>query len=221
MSLLNLSDLEKEKQLTILIFLLLLVTPFFVWYLTSLSLAQKEYYASTISESCLNIQKLANEQEQNRIIIGKFQNKDPLYLQKQIEPLLLLQKEAKELESDPIFNSLPVTKDQKNRLVFLSSTENRFSFAEGKVLQNQMMRETIESQNKAVELDQKDLEKILLLLEGSNIPQDNSTEQILEKRPLLLTESAELERKKKGEREVWLFKTKLIKRTFGTQSEAK
>lgn len=221
MSLLNLSDLEKEKQLTILIFLLLLVTPFFVWYLTSLSLAQKEYYASNISESCITIQKLANEQEQNRTIIGKFQNKDPLYLQKQIEPLLLLQKEAKELESDPIFNSLPVTKDQKNRMVFLSSSENRFSFVEGKVLQNQMMRETIESQNKAVELDQKDLEKILILLEGSNIPQDSLTQQILEKRPLLLTESAELERKKKGEREVWLFKTKLIKRTFGTPSEAK
>lgn len=215
------TKLTQEKKLCIIACSIIFMLPFIVWYTTSLSLSQKILDAETIQESCIGLRTLAKEQEQNRTLLNQFQNKEPLYLQRHIESLVPLKKELQELEKDPINSCLPQSREQKNRINFLCSTDSRFSFIEGKVLHTPTMKETLEVQNKTVELDQKDLERVLLLLEGSTIPQEAPLQQILDKRPLLIIETAELERKNRLNHDVWLFKVKLLKRIFGTSLEKK
>lgn len=214
MTLLYHERLLRERLICLFTLLLLLLLPFLVWYLTSHSLSQKDGQVRAIQERILVLQKLASEQEQNRTLIKQFQNREPLYLQKQVEPLLLLQQEKYGLENDPLLTCLPQPKEKRERLAFLQSKDNRFSFMEGKVLHTNLFKETIEVQNRPVELDSADLERVLTLLESTSIPEDKEVQQIVQKRPLLIMESAEMERKNKAGRDVWLLKTKLIKRTF-------
>jgi hypothetical protein len=212
--------LQEERRTIFLLLLLITLFPFLIWYYTSSEYDETLSAYDEIHATCLSLQKIASGQMQNRNLITRYQNKDSLFLQRQVEPFVLLTKEFKERESDSFSSCLPITQEKKDRMHFLQSGSNSFSFIEGKVQQSKQLKETLEVQTKPVEMDESDLETILQRLEKETST-DAKTEEILENRPLFLIETAELERKKKFDRELWLVKFKLLKREFGQGSTKK
>ena len=219
-SLMHLS-LVKERSYVRTFFLVALVLPLFFLYFSSSHYQETVQAAKDIHTNCASLQKIAAAQEQNRTIISLFHNKDPLYLQKYVETFTLLSSELQEKDNDVQSSCLPLSKEKKDRRLFLSGSENKLSFFEGKVQQTPHVKETIEVQTKSVEMDSDDLAKVLALLEGTSSSQDEKLFSALQQRPLILTETAELERKKRPDREVWGVKFKLLKREFLQAGEVK
>jgi len=207
--------LLKERRTLFLLLLLLTFFPFGVWYYSSWRLEETRQALEEIRRASLSLRTIASGQMLNRTLITHFRQRDPLFLQKYVEPYALLQKEIHERENDAFGKNLPIPQEKKERMRFLLSGENSFSFLEGKVQQSKQLKETLEIQTKPVEMDSSDLKAILQTLEGKEeAPSEEAMKEILEKRPLFLMEWAELERKKRFDREVWQVKVRLLKREF-------
>lgn len=216
------NTLLKERRTILLLLLLTTIFPFSVWYYTSWQYEETKRALDEIHSTCLSLRKIASGQMLNRTLMSHFLHRDPLFLQKYVEPYGLLKQEVEERENDAFGTYLPIPQEKKERMRFLLSKENSFSFVEGKVQQSRLLKETLEIQTKAVELDNHDLNTLLQRLEGVEEEiSDPDTKEILKKRPLFLIESMELERKKKFDREVWLAKFRVLKREFGLSGTSK
>jgi hypothetical protein len=135
----------------------------------------------------------------------KYRGTDPLYLNKRLEPLPLLEEETIALhdliQHEP---SLP-NKEVLQRYEFLQSEENRLSFAEGVVQGHGDLRETVERLSHPVEIHGGDLQMILQLIEGE------------ENRPHLLVTDFRLDKKRVATGgEVFLLDIKLLKREYSS-----
>lgn len=212
MTLLTCTKLSKERRIIGLGLLSCIALPFFIWNVTAWKYQETFDTTAKIQESCYALQKTAEAQSNNRQLLAQLRNKESLFLQHHIEPYPLLQQELKERKSDIFSMCLPLPRDKKDRLHFISSGENKLSFYEGKVQQSSLLKETLEIQTKSVEMDSTDLEHLLLLLEGSGEGQAETIQEKIKKRPLLLIESAELERKNRADRDVWAVKLRILKR---------
>jgi hypothetical protein len=215
MKLLTHKTLLKERRTVVLLLLLLAFFPFFLWYYSSWRCDETRQALEEIRHSSLALRTIASGQMMNRTLMAHFRQRDPLFLQKYVETYALLKREIHERENDAFGTYLPIPHEKKERMRFLLSGENSFSFLEGKVQQSKQLKETLEIQTKPVEMDTYDLETVLQALEGKEESvHDEAIQEMLEKRPLFLMESAELERKKRFDREVWQVKLRLIKREF-------
>lgn len=143
----------------------------------------------------------------NREIIYQFQNADPLYLNKTVEGYRPLQKEHKTLQELQQYGGFPDAPIQERRYRFLSSGENIANFTESAATISPLLKETIETQNKPIELDTKDLISILGYIEG------NSVDSPLKRAQFIVLEGS-LDRKKGYDHEVWGLNLKILKRLY-------
>jgi hypothetical protein len=152
------------------------------------------------------IQRKSALQEPNRALIQKFRTKDPLFLHKTLEPLSFLAPETRIIQARLARNSLPEDNVLEKRVHTLT-TENSLCFVEGSTEVAASWKETIENQNKAVEVDNDDLSRILTILEPQEGQEDPS-------KPHLLISEARLERRKGLFQETWGLMLKVIRREY-------
>lgn len=126
-------------------------------------------------------EKIAFERKSRRErFIQRYSHSDPYFLDQQIEAFPLLQTEKERLQSLLHHPAFPQSEILRERLQFL--TDNRLSFAEENIRTSSQMKEIEEKQRRSVQMDQKDLQKILSLIEdvpvGPYLP-SNTSPQIL------------------------------------------
>ena len=161
------------------------------------------------------IQEKASIQEKreatNRTIRANFKEPDHFYIDKNLETLIFLEPEIDVLQKIVQQKNFPDDEAIKKRLEFLTSNGNTLSFAEGVVQRLGPIQETIETQAHPVEVDLKDISKILARIEGI----DFRGEKPAEGRPQLLILDFKIEKKKSNDKnEVFLLNMKLLKREF-------
>jgi hypothetical protein len=145
-------------------------------------------------------------QEGNRQILLRFQKKDPLFLHRRLEPLSLLPSETSILRARLSRSALPDDTHLEKRLSLLSS-ENAFCFVEGSTEVTSSYKETVENQNKIVEVENADLLKVFNILDST---EDSPDPQ----QPHLIISEARLERKKGLFQETWSLMLKVIRREY-------
>lgn len=148
----------------------------------------------------------------------QYEGADHYYVAHQLEPLPLLVRETAALhtliEHEP---SLP-NKEVVRRFEMLRGGGNQLRFTESSVHTSAGLRETVESLNRPVEIDQDDLNHLLALIEGTPLGDCNPPAA----RPHLLVTDLSLTRKQlEGGNEVFLFDVKLLKREYLKETGAK
>lgn len=112
-----------------------------------------------------------------------YSNSDPYFLDRQIEPFVFLEKEKERLEFLLCHPALPQKEAIQSRLAFLKSADNRLSFREENIRTTSQIKETEEKQRHPVQLDKKDLEKLLSRIEncpiGSFLPAEQSPQLLV------------------------------------------
>jgi hypothetical protein len=159
-------------------------------------------------------QRIISQQQRgmsNRITRVKYADTDHYYIARYVEPFSLLRQEIAALhalvEHEP---SLP-DKEVICRYEMLTGGSNQLSFTESSVHTAVDMRETVETLNHPVEIDQNDLVNLLALIEGVEIGEARSQAA----RPHLLIADFSLTRKGAGDaNELFLLDMKLLKREY-------
>lgn len=147
-------------------------------------------------------------QVSNRQVIHQFQVKDPFYLTKVVELYQPLEREREVLKQLQSYGNFPDTGVQERRYKHISQGENTFHFVESAATVTPLLKETLETQNRPVELDGKDLSKVLAVIEESQGRLEELT------RPQLLVLDGSLERRRGYDQEVWVLSLKLLKRIY-------
>ena len=151
------------------------------------------------------IQKKSSTQESNRLLIQRYRHKDPLYLHRKIEPLPLLSSETSILKARLARSVLPDDNVLEKRLNSLTS-DNNLCFVEGTTEVSPVMKETMENQNKPVEVDSTDLATIFTLLDD----QEENDDQ----KPHLIIAEAKIDRRKGLFQQTWSLMLKIIRREY-------
>ena len=143
----------------------------------------------------------------NEAIFSQIKESDPKYLQKELETLPLLESEFKRLETILVHHKENPTLNQ--RLTFLKSRQNQFTFKEVQRRTGEDFQEVELTLDHSVEVDDEDLKKTLASLEGiplSSYPTKQGRPQILIREFDLTKEINNL-----GE-EIFLIQCNLLKR---------
>lgn len=150
------------------------------------------------------------KQAQNRSVQNYFADADHFYIDKHLETLSFLEPELDQLQL-LLDGSLPVADSIRKRHEQLSGPLNALSFVEGQVHSFASFQETIESLAHPVEVNVQDLQKILTLIEGTEV----GPYKPIESRPQLIITDFKLERKEViPQHETYQLQLKLLKREY-------
>ncbi len=148
----------------------------FIEYTNVSDLEERFYHACKKGKTAL---KRKSEKER---LMKRYANTNPYFLDEQIESLSFLQKEQKELETLSQHPALAEKRGVESRLNFLKSSSNRLAFTEEAIRTSASMKETEEKQKHPVQMDEKDVKKLLALMEDVTIdsfPSPNHRPQIV------------------------------------------
>lgn len=151
-------------------------------------------------------------QSVNRTLRAHFKEADHFYIDKNLETLLFLEPEIETLQKITSAKNFPDDEMIKKRLEFLSGPANHLNFTEGVVASFGTFQETTETLTHPLEVNLKDLHKILARVEGVSVGDEIAPPG----RPQLIILDFRLDKKKTGEEknEVFLLNMKLLKREF-------
>ncbi len=173
---------------------------------TQSSIASAEIDRESLLAIGEQLHKKSGAHERNRQIILRFRGKDPLFLHRRLEPMPFLASETSILRSRLSRSALPEDAQLDKRLHALS-TENALSFVEGSTDVAANYKETIENQNKSVELETQDLINVLTSLDTPDEQEDPMT-------PHMIISEVRIERKKGFFQETWGLILKVIRREY-------
>lgn len=149
----------------------------------------------------------------NRQVLEFYEDADPLYLHKHLEPLRFLEEEVEQLKAILALDTVGVNEAFQNRLEFLSN-ENRLDFGEGETRSLANVKETTHTSTRPIEVGQGDILKLLAYIEG--VPIDDH--EAPSGRPQLLITEWKVNRKKGvGDNEVFALTMRIIRREFTAQ----
>ena len=147
----------------------------------------------------------------NQTLRAHYKEVDPFYIDKYLETLVFLEPEVDALQKISQAKNFSDDEAIKNRLDFLTGSGNHLNFTEGVVQRYGTFQETTETLSHPLEVNLKDLHRILSRIEGVRVGE----EEPLQGRPQLLILDFSLDKKKSGEKsEVFLLNMKLLKREF-------
>lgn len=171
-------------------------------------LNKKKELASTRSH-LENVERLSliskKKQAGNEIIRKIFTGADHYYIDHHLETLSFLQKEKNDLEKILSSNAFPGDEKIISRYYFLTGEGNRLVFRESGIETGEGIEETLETLAHSIEVDIKDLKKILHLVEGKDLS--------LHPPQMLITDFS-IRRKVPVESEIFELDMKLVKREF-------
>lgn len=150
-----------------------------------------------------------SKQMVNLSVIENFRNGDRFYIDKNIEPIPLLQPELEVLKNISKQSNFIENESVKNRLDFLQS-KNKIKFAEGSVQTYPLFSETLETLDQPIQVNVDDLTHILSMIEG--VPIDTHTP--ITNPPQLIITDFKIEKKEDSGNETYLLNLKLLKREF-------
>lgn len=184
-----------------------LLLPIVVAYIYTQSLITNAHDTfQEFQRSELQIQQKIGQQKQNKAIIHKYAHKDPLFLHKNIESLPFLQTEIQALKKQLGVSCTPDDVALQRRLQTLLQTDNKCTFLETSTENGSFYKQIIETQNKAIEIDNADLETILQIIETEDETQ--------KEKPHLLVLEARLDRKKNLLSDSWSLFLKILRREY-------
>lgn len=189
----------------------------FLFVLFLLSSKQAELTELQTMVENIQYQALVKEKKQamNVAVRQHFREADHFYIDKQLETLTFLEPELEMLQKVSGDKGFADDERIKKRIEFLTGTgtgpTNQMIFSEGVVQSYPLFQETVETLVHPVEINAKDLQKILARIEGVEMggfsPGPN--------RPQLIVTELKLDRKKITEgNEVFQLNLKLVKREF-------
>lgn len=147
----------------------------------------------------------------NQRVRQKFAEADRFYLNKQVEPLALLEEEKALLTQTLEAQGIASQDSVEQRLLQLSE-ENQIVFTEGSRVQDTHLQEVIESFQRPVEMSAQDLIHLLKLVEGSA----DLSEELEKQRPQLIITDLRLDKRSSlSGSETFFVHLKLLKREFG------
>lgn len=143
--------------------------------------------------------------------LNHYSQADPYFIDQQIESLSFLEKEQKEIRALIKHPAMLKTNPFLERLQFLVSEENKLSFAEQNIRSSSQIKETEEKQQRAIQVDEEDLKRILSAIEG--VPVEGYSP--FSHSPQLLIQNFQLRKHTTAiETEVFLLEMSLVKREF-------
>lgn len=151
------------------------------------------------------------KQALNLAVRQHFRESDHFYVDKYLETLVFLEPETEALQKIVQDKNFANDERVKKRIEFLTGDANAFTFSEGVVQSFPFFQETAETLIHPVEVNAKDIQKILSKIEGVKIGDFSSGPH----RPQLFITEFKLDKKKVADNnEVFLLNLKLIKREF-------
>ncbi len=205
--------LDKIPQSRILVYLGILgIIPVIVVFM---SFWQKSSELELVDERIERIQSKAvirdTKQAINMAVIEHYRKSDNFYIDKYLEKLQFLEPEVEGLQR--IINNKKFADDEeaRKRYEFLVGPNNALMYSEGAVLRYPLFREIVETQVRPVEVDKRDIQRILSLIEG--VPIGGNT--VPPNHPQLIILEFRLDKKTVSEdNEVYLLNTRLLKREY-------
>lgn len=151
-------------------------------------------------------------QSLNQTLRTHFKDADHFYIDKYLETLVFLEPEIETLQKITQSKNFPDDEGIKKRLEFLTGPANHLSFTEGVVQSYGTFQETTETLSHPLEVNIKDLYKILSRIEGIKVGDENPPPS----RPQLIILDFRLDKKKGSDNqsEAFLLNMKLLKREF-------
>lgn len=177
--------------------------------------AKKELQTSLLyelSSSCLETETRNQKELHNRLTRSAFQNqnKDPMYLNKEVESIALLTNEREQIQKVATCGFNPDEENLRRRLTFLTGGENALSFTQHPEKRYASFHETLFTLARPVDVDTSDIRKILSKIEGVEI----GDEKVNNLRPQLIITEFRIEKKPSPLNEVFSLNLKLIKREY-------
>lgn len=169
-----------------------------------------------LEDKMLTVQEEAfvkeKRQSLNQTLSNHYKEADHFYIDKHLETLTFLEPEIDALQTIAQNKNFPEDESFKRRLEFLTGPANHLRFTEGVVGKYGTFQETTETLSHPLEVNIRDLHKILARIEGVKIGEESPPPG----RPQLIILDFHLEKKKGGEgkSEVFLLNMKLLKREF-------
>ncbi len=202
--------INKKRFINYLLVLGLLPS-FFLYFSQKQKLSEVKRVEKAFTSLEKDLELLERKQAFNKRVQNYYRSSDRFYLNKRLEPLMLLEEEKQNLKAAIQKTGFANSKAAEKRFEYLQSSANQISFTEESLNEEGSLKESHENLSKAVEVNISDLKKILCLVEGVDIvpykaPQD---------RPQLIIKALSLNRKKNGDKsESFLLKMSVIKREF-------
>ena len=197
------------------------IRPFFFFILVSLPLLLTGIYTlgkrlemsnlEDLFESTLvKASKSLNKRSSKEHFFARYSNPLPYFLDQNIESLVLLQNEIDLLSTYRKHPAISEKELIEARISYLTS-KNRISFMEESIRSTNLCKESEEKMKKSVEMDEKDLKKILSLIENVPIgpfePHPKSPQ-------LIITDLILKKKKVPFDQEIFEVKIDLLKREF-------
>jgi len=167
------------------LFFSLLVFPFFLLF----GVLAPRYFAlheteKTFDAAALRGRGALEKRIEKDLFLNRYSNFEPYFIDQCLEALPLLQSNLSELHA---MKNHPACKNREaltKRIAFLEGPENRLSFAEETIRSSKRIKETEERLLHPVEVDAKDLERLLSLIEdvaiGGCVPDQTSPQLIIQ-----------------------------------------
>ena len=165
---------------------------------------------SELSLACVNTALRNQKEALNRFVKTSFQSKDRYFLEKQLGSMKLLNHETHYLQKLTTFSFHPEEEQLKRRFQFITSKDNQFSFVESQEKRYLGFVETIEATIHPVEVDLKDLQKVLAQIEGAPFNFKNQSAN----RPQLIITDFQMSKKKNLLQETYALQLKILKREY-------
>ena len=153
-----------KKTLFLILALLPLAAALFYYKVKMEKLCTLENVAYDLQEKALRI---VEQTRQNETILQMLHKVDPLYLENTIEKLPFLEDEARRVQALTLHQKENHT--LQKRLDFLRSGDNRISFVATRHGQEPGLQETETKWLHPVEMNEEDLKKLLVFIEGVSI----------------------------------------------------
>lgn len=161
----------------------------------------------TIQILTIQAQEVSCRKQKNDSCLTAISQADQLYLDKHLENLPLLEPEMRRVEA--IIQHQKENSSLARRVEFLKSGNNRLQFVEEKRRTGSKLQEVEEKLQSPVEMNEEDLKKLLVLIEGVSI----NPYSPIQGRPQLIFRDFDLVKQMApSEEEVYLIDFKLIKR---------
>jgi len=147
-----------------LLFPILLVTTYLFFQQRELQDLESSF-SSTMKKAKITLEKKRKKER----FLNRYAASNPYFISEKIESLHFLDQEKEDLKILLDHPAISNKKIFKERLAFLSGEENRLAFAEENIRRSSKIKETEEKQRHPVQIDEKDLQTILALIEDVSI----------------------------------------------------
>lgn len=175
------------------------------WFQWKMQLLQNQKAViDALQEKALEV---AYQKTKNDACLSLLKTADRSYLDKHVEPLVLLEPETRRIQA--FLSHQKENHSLARRLEFLKSGKNRIALVEEKRRAAQQLQEVEEKLQHPIELNEEDLKKLLVLIEGVTI---NPYSPVQGRPQIIFKEFDLVKQMASSEEEIYMIDFKLIKR---------